>query len=107
MFTPDRLHIPTVQGNHDLNAVRHAQVEPRDRGMSWDTIAWLEALPRTRHYSWAGKLIALAHASLAEGSITKGRCRLGSTCAVLVLPDMTLEVHSTQSGARVELGDRC
>lgn len=148
----DRLHIPTVQGNHDLNAVRHAQLDPRERGMSWDTIAWLEALPRTRHYTWAGKLIALAHASLAEGypgirpgdvpkcmrralrradpdvvllghthipmrfrwahhwlcnpgSITHGRCPLGPTCAVLVLPEMTLEVYSMQSGDRIELGD--
>lgn len=119
--------------------------------MSWDTIAWLEALPRTRHYTWAGKLVALAHASLAEGypgvrpgdvpkcmrralrntdadavllghthipmrfrwahywlcnpgSISKGRCALGSTCAVLVLPEMALEVYSMQSGERVELG---
>src|SRR5690606_38455205 len=166
----DHLHIPTVQGNHDLNAVRHAQLEPRDRGMSWDTVAWLEALPRSRHYTWAGKIIALAHASLAEGypgvrpgevpkcmrralrradpdvvllghthipirhprdgmvlptdakrpavaagmpeirfrwahhwlcnpgSISTGRCRLGPTCAVLVLPEMTLEVYSMQDG---------
>jgi putative phosphoesterase len=148
----DRLHIPTVQGNHDLNAVHHAQLEPRERGMSWDTIAWLEALPKTRHYTWAGKLVALAHASLGEGypgihpgevpkcmrralrradpdvvllghthipmrfrwahhwlcnpgSITKGRCGLGPTSAVLVLPEMTLEVYSMHSGDRVELGD--
>ena len=39
------------------------------------------------------------------GSITNGRCSLGPTCAVLVLPEMTLEVYSMQSGDRLELDD--
>ena len=145
----DTLCIPTVQGNHDRNAVRHAELEPRRAGMSRDTLAWLARLPRTREYVWAGKLVAMAHASLANddtgvrpgmvpkrmrrclrrsdpdlvllghthipmrfrfahhwlcnpGSITKGRCRIGATCAVLVLPEMQLELYSMASGARIE-----
>ncbi|WP_157595753.1 metallophosphoesterase family protein [Plesiocystis pacifica] len=146
----EALYIPTVQGNHDANAVRHAGLEPRGCGMSRDTVRWLDALPRTRSYTWAGKQIALAHASLAEdytgvrpgmvpkrmrrclrrhdpdvvvlghthipmrfrwahhwlcnpGSVTKGRCALGPTCAVLVLPAMTLEVYSMRTGGAVSL----
>ena len=144
----DDLRIPTVQGNHDANAVRHARLEPHHAGMSSDTITWLEQLPRTREYVWAGKILALAHASLAEddagirpgqvpkrmrrclrrcdpdlvllghthvpmrfrwahhwlcnpGSITRGRCALGPTCAVLVLPEMTMELYSMASGERI------
>lgn len=142
------LCVSTVQGNHDANAVRHAALERSE--MASDTIAWLDALPRRRDYVWAGKRVAVAHASLGPdwtgirpglvpkrmrralrrsdpdvvllghthipmqfcfahhwlcnpGSITKGRCRLGATCAVLVLPRVELEVYSMVTGERVEL----
>ena len=146
----DRLCIPTVAGNHDRNAVRHAELEGRDAGMSAATLAWLAALPETREYLWAGKHVSLAHASLGAGdarvlpgevpkrmrralrqrdrdvvvlghshipmwfawsgcwlgnpgSISKGRCRLGATCGVLVLPALELELYSMGTGRRVAL----
>lgn len=146
----DQLCVVTVAGNHDRNAVRHAELDPRGAGMSADTIAWLAALPDQREYLWAGKFVALAHASIGAGdvgvspdavpkrmrrclrassfdvvalghthvpmcfrwsqqwlcnpgSISKGRCGLGPTCAVLVLPECTLELHAMVSGVRVRL----
>jgi putative phosphoesterase len=144
----DALYIPTVKGNHDANAVRHAELEPRDCGMTRDTIAWLDALPSTREYEWAGLRVALAHASLADdrsgvhpdqipksmrrclrrsdpdvvllghthipmrfrwahhwlcnpGSVSSGRSRHGPTCAVLTLPEVTLELYSVVTGVLV------
>ncbi|MCB9756229.1 MAG: metallophosphoesterase family protein [Myxococcales bacterium] len=64
----DALRVITVQGNHDANAVRHAQLSSDARGMSRDTLAWLDALPRVREYAWAGKFVVLAHASLIDQS---------------------------------------
>ena len=61
----DALAVVTVQGNHDANAVRHAELEPRRCGYASDTVAWLAALPRTREYVWADRHVALAHSSLA------------------------------------------
>ena len=58
------LCIPTVKGNHDHNAVRHAALVGRGAGgLSRSTLAWLEALPDTREYLWAGKYVLLAHGS--------------------------------------------
>ncbi|MCA9681756.1 MAG: metallophosphoesterase family protein [Myxococcales bacterium] len=149
----EALCIPTVKGNHDANAVRHASLEPRTAGLSRDSVAWLDALPHTREYHWAGLRIVLAHASLTEdysavrpgevpkrmrralrhadpdvvvlghthipmrfrwahhwlcnpGSISKGRCALGQTCAVLVLPEVELELYSLRTGLRVDLAER-
>lgn len=146
----DALYIPTVKGNHDANAVRHAQLEPCERGMSLDSLAWLDALPMKREYMWAGLKIALAHASLTDegsgvhadevskamrrclqrsdpdvvllghthvpmrfrwahhwlcnpGSITTGRDSHGPTCALLSLPDVTLEVYSMATGELLRL----
>ena len=62
--TLQSLCIPTVKGNHDHNAVRHAAlVGRRACGLSPSTLAWLEALPDIREYLWAGKYVLLAHGS--------------------------------------------
>ncbi len=53
--------VATVRGNHDHNAVRHAELGPS--GLSADTLDWLRALPDTREYLWAGRFVQLAHGS--------------------------------------------
>lgn len=61
--------IPTVQGNHDLNAVRNAAYdlttdEPPlrpDEVLMPQSVALLDALPMTRHYLWEGTRVLLAH----------------------------------------------
>ncbi len=59
------LAIPTVRGNHDENAIRHALLGFDDESpeMSARTVAWLTDLPDTREYLWAGKFVTLAHGS--------------------------------------------
>lgn len=65
-----RLCIPTVRGNHDDNAVRHALLEGRRAtGLSDGSLAWLAALPDTREYLWAGKFVVLAHGSPADRAL--------------------------------------
>jgi len=53
--------VPTVCGNHDHNAVRHADLG--GGGLSAASVAWLRALPDTREYLWAGRFVQLAHGS--------------------------------------------
>ena len=58
--------IPVVGGNHDENAVRHSQLplslRRGDRGhLRPHTLRWLDALPTTREYVWAGRRVLLAH----------------------------------------------
>lgn len=62
----DQIHrhlIPCVQGNHDLNAVRHAALSPNTAHdeLSRSTIEQLDALPSTRQYDWHGQRIFIAH----------------------------------------------
>ncbi len=60
------LALPCVRGNHDDNALRHAQLDPRGCGMTSDTLAWLDALPHTREYTWAERHVVLAHITPAD-----------------------------------------
>ena len=61
-----QLTIPTVRGNHDGNAIRHAALDPRAGGLSRSSLRWLTELPVRRDYLWAGRDGPLAHASLGD-----------------------------------------
>ncbi len=78
------LAIPTVRGNHDENAIKHALLAYDDKSpeMSTRTVEWLAELPNTREYLWAGKFVTLAHGSpvgralgVQPGSIPKSMRR--------------------------------
>lgn len=81
------LTIPTVMGNHDENAIRHATLDPAAGGLSRRSLAWLRTLPARREYLWAGRYVALAHASLVDnrigvrpGLVSKGMRRALRSC---------------------------
>lgn len=60
----ERLHewlIPTVAGNHDLNALALAREEPL--GLSPQTVEIVSGWPLTRAYTWGGSRLLLAHAT--------------------------------------------
>lgn len=61
--------ITTVQGNHDINAVKHAELEGRHTALSDSSLAWLAALPPVREYLWAGRFVVLAHGSPVDPAI--------------------------------------
>ena len=52
-------HALCVQGNHDANAVRHAELEPSE--LRPETLAWLAELPVSRAYEWCGQRVVIAH----------------------------------------------
>ncbi len=61
-----QLTIPTVRGNHDDNAIRHASFDSRAGGLSRSSLRWLAELPVRRDYLWEGRYVTLAHASLGD-----------------------------------------
>jgi putative phosphoesterase len=104
----DRLLVPTVRGNHDDNAVAHAALDPAAAGMSRDTLGWLAALPLCREYAWAGRYVALAHASLRDngsgvrpGHVPKAMRRALRSCDA----DVVLLGH-THIPMRMRIGER-
>lgn len=67
-----RWTIPTVMGNHDENAVRHARLDPDAGGLSRSSLGWLATLPARRDYLWVGRHVTLAHASLVGNGVGVG-----------------------------------
>jgi putative phosphoesterase len=54
--------IPTIQGNHDHEAVREHR-EDGERQLQAESVEWLAGLPLVREYTWAGVRVTLAHGS--------------------------------------------
>lgn len=52
--------ISCVAGNHDSNAVRHAELN-HDSELQPESLCWLRSLPERREFLWAGRWILLLH----------------------------------------------
>jgi len=66
--------IPTVRGNHDDNAVKHAGMPaelmtPDERPLKPETIATLQSWPLTREYLWADRFVLMAHGTPSKNSV--------------------------------------
>ncbi len=60
--------IPCVRGNHDENAVAHAQLE-NDGSLSQDSLQYLAGLPLFREYLIEGRWVRVMHAP--EGGLNR------------------------------------